>query len=309
MRCVNKKGQLNLSFGWLFAIIVGAVILFLAIFGVGKIIKTSPQETQAVGAKQFGVLLNNLETSFQSAQKQSINIGAETRVYNNPVLGGSFGEQRISLSEYRMDEWQPAGVESAFENRYIFSKEYVEGREYYLFVKPFSFPYKVADVIYLISKEDKYCFEDAPREIEEELENLNLGNVALNCSIPGEYTEVCFEGKCDIYVDYDRGYIEKEDESFYFEGDALMYAAIFSDKEIYDKQIKRLMMRASELASLYIQKAQMMASRNCEPRYVGDLKILKERFDEIEDSSELLAIGEMVEEINTDNKYSNCALW
>ena len=37
---MNKKGFLQISFQWIFAIVVGIVILFLAIYGVSKLIGT-----------------------------------------------------------------------------------------------------------------------------------------------------------------------------------------------------------------------------------------------------------------------------
>ena len=42
-----------------------------------------------------------------------------------------------------------------------------------------------------------------------------------------------------------------------------MYGAIFSDPEVYNCQIKRLMKRASNLAEIYKSKAQYLDARGC----------------------------------------------
>jgi len=34
----NKKGAMDISFGWIFAVVVGAFILFLTIYGVIKFV-------------------------------------------------------------------------------------------------------------------------------------------------------------------------------------------------------------------------------------------------------------------------------
>ena len=77
---LDKRGDLNISFGWLFAIIVGAVILVLAIYGATKVIKTGQQEGQAVSAKELGILLNPLETGFESASSTHLSLKTETRI-------------------------------------------------------------------------------------------------------------------------------------------------------------------------------------------------------------------------------------
>ena len=102
---LNKKGDLNLSFGWLFAIIVGAVILILAIYGATKVIKTGQSEEQAVGAKELGILLNPLETGFESAISTPLVLRVETRIFNTCSVSGNFGKQGIQTSEFSFKKW------------------------------------------------------------------------------------------------------------------------------------------------------------------------------------------------------------
>ena len=67
----NKKGQLNISFGWLFAIIVGATILVLVIFGVTKIVKTSQQEQQALFQLEKERFFQNLKVILKGLKRMN----------------------------------------------------------------------------------------------------------------------------------------------------------------------------------------------------------------------------------------------
>ena len=84
--CKSKKGFLQISFGWLFAIIVGGFILSLTIFAVTKVMKTEQTFSDAETGKNIGVLLNPLETSFETGKTSSIILPVETRIYNKCEL-------------------------------------------------------------------------------------------------------------------------------------------------------------------------------------------------------------------------------
>ena len=71
---MNKRGFLQISFAWLFAIIIGAFILVLAIYASTKIIKTEQLSLDAKTAKEIGVLLNPLETGFETGKTTSIKL-------------------------------------------------------------------------------------------------------------------------------------------------------------------------------------------------------------------------------------------
>ena len=309
----NKKGQLNISFGWLFAIIVGAVIIFLAILLATKVIKIGQSEEQAVGAKELGILLNPLEIGFGSAISIPLPLKVETRIFNKCSVSGNFGKQGIQTSEFSFNKWSAPGVESSFENKYIFSKApYTEGKKFYIFSKPFEFPFKVSDLIYLTSENEKYCFNNAPENIAEEILQLNQANLAANCSKTDDKTiKVCFKSaeNCDINVNYNSKYAQKDKDKFYFEEDSLMYAAIFSDKEIYECQVERLMKRAKQLAELYKEKELLLSQKNCAGELAVDLDLLISRLENAEDYRVINDVADLVEEIKNKNEYTECALW
>ena len=64
---MNKKG-FEFSFSWMFSIIVGSVIIFLAIYAATNILKTSTIEEETKIASQFGSLLNPVETNLEDAK-------------------------------------------------------------------------------------------------------------------------------------------------------------------------------------------------------------------------------------------------
>ncbi len=307
---LNKRGDLNISFGWLFAIIVGAVILFLAIFGATKIIKTGQQEGQAVGAKELGILLNPLETGFESASSTPLSLRVETRIFNRCSTSGNFGKQGIQTSEFSFNKWSLPGVESNFENKYIFSNNPAEGKKFYIFSKPFEFPFKVSDVIYLTSENEKYCFDkDAPENIKEEISQLAQANLVLDCKDKPEYTKVCFgSANCNITVKYNSKYVQKGQEKIYFEEDALMYGAIFSEPEIYKCQVERLMKRAGSLAEIYLEKELIVSQKNCESNLAGDLNSLISSLENVKDYRIINRVAELVNRIKEKNNYNEC-LW
>jgi len=305
----KKRGALQISFGWLFAIIIGAFIIFLAVFGVTKLMKTEQATIDVKTGREIGVLLNPLETSFESAKTTSFTMPTESRIYNGCNNVGNFGKQLIKISQKSFNKWTETNLDVGFANKYIFSKEIVEGKKFYIFSKPFDFPFKVSDLIYMTSSKDIYCFADAPEEIEEEIETLNQTNLLVgDCS--EDMINICFSGNCDIDVHYGSGYVEKQGEKLYFVSDALMYAAIFSDFDVYECQLKRLMQRIEELSLIYGDKAILIGGQGCEFEINTDLvelNMLAENFDESEDISWL---GTKVNILNNKNEAAGvCGIW
>ncbi|MEK6897852.1 MAG: hypothetical protein AABX28_00675 [Nanoarchaeota archaeon] len=304
-----KRGQLQISFAWLFAIIVGAFILFLAIFATTKIINTEQTAVDAQTAKEIGVLLNPLETGFETGKKTTLILPSETRIYNRCDNEGVFGGQTIRISQKSFNKWTDTDVNIRLENKNIFSGNYSEGKKFFLFSKPFEFPFKVADVIYLISSNDNYCFADAPDRVKEEISNLNLENIFFtNC--PADSIEVCFNGgNCDVNVDENNYIVEKDENLTKYYGDSLMYATIFSDKETYECQLKRLMQRGKELALIYEDKAQIVSQAGCSSNLIPELSSLTSSEESFENSASLNQMINNLENLKEKNGFAECKLW
>ena len=175
----SKKAQLQVSFAWIFAIIVGAFILFIAIYSATKVVKTGETATSAKTGKEISALLNPLETGFETGVVTSLTMPVETRVYNRCDSLGNFGSQTIEISQKSFDKWTETSDGAVFPNKYIFSGNVEEGKNFILFSKPFDLSFKVSDLIYLTSAKEKYCFFKAPKDIKEELENLGQENILV----------------------------------------------------------------------------------------------------------------------------------
>lgn len=313
-----KKGAIEISFGWIFAIIAGIVILFLAIYLSSRIISTGQKTVTAETGQQIGILLDPLETSFESAQTTSITIPVDTRIHNTCDTFGYFGQQSIQLEQISFGKWTQTDTSIFFENKYIFSNAQVEGTNFYIFSKPLYFPFKIADLVYMTSSNDVYCFVNAPSDIENEISQLNEQNLLVtndsnNCS-EGDI-KVCFgNDPCDVNVNYDQGYVQKNNSIVYFSGTgtdytALMYAAIFSDKDVYECQLKRLMMREGEISLLYKNKETLVTRVNCDNNLGSDLATLNGLAGMLNSSADLSSIKMEADIINDKNTARRCQLW
>ena len=306
----NKKA-FQISFAWLFAIIVGAFILFLAIYGVTKIMKTGGDFTSARTGTEIGILLNPLETGFESGRTSLLKMPVDTQIHNRCTDAGTFGKQIIKISQKNLGKWSATDVDVGFSNKYIFSDANVEGRNFLIFSKPFEFPFKIADLIYLTSSKKFYCFINAPSRIEDEISDLGQENLYTeNC--PTDSINVCFgiySGtiECDIYVNENRASVEKGGEVVYYETDALMYAAIFSDFDVYECQITRLLQRTNELINIYSDKNAIISLQGCSSEV--DLFTLKSDIDRFESSEDLGEIASIANYIDRQNNLESCKLW
>ena len=307
----NKIGYLQISFAWLFALIVGAFILFLAIVISVKVIGIGQQTTGVETATQIGTLLNPLETGFESLTSVPMNTQTETRIYSECDSAG-LGRQIISVSQKSFGKWAEISRPTSFPNKYLFSDSYVEGKKFYMLSAGFNFPFKVGNVIVLTSSLNNYCFVDAPNSIELEISGLQDNIEARNCSAGS--IKICFRTSrnCDIKVEYDNernGFVEKNGKRIYFIGNALMYGAIFSEPDIYECQVKRLMARTAELALIYSDKANYVAQKGCNSNINTELGILYSLTKNLDESRGVVFnLYPVVKEINEKNQ-GVCKLW
>ena len=269
----GKKGM-EFGFAWIFAIVVGAIIIFLAIYSSSRIINVDRNVQDTEIGREIGILLSPVETNLEDAEKTAIILPGGMRIFNECDSLGSFGSQDISVSLKSGigSEWQEPGIPSSFHNKYIFSESTIEGKRLEVIAKPFEMPFKVADVIIILGEKD-YCFVSPPRYVEEEIMSLSIDKINMT-SGKGECksgsVKVCFSGSdCDIDValnpvnDKSGSVKRKFVDGVHFEGEALLYGAIFADPGIYECQVKRLMQRTSELAGLYLEKSEYLTQKNC----------------------------------------------
>src|SRR3989344_1302341 len=202
-----NKGGFEIGFGWIFSILVGAIIIFLAIFATTRIIDVERFEIDTEAGQEIGILLTPLETGADSSRSSKITMPVETRIFTECFNEGNFGVQEISVSTKSGigKEWQDAGFPSIFHNKYLFSDSENEGRIFAVFAKPFEMPFKIADLTFVISEKEKYCFFRASDDIEEDILRIGIDNFVVVenlASCPRESKRVCFDSsECDINVD------------------------------------------------------------------------------------------------------------
>jgi len=136
-----KKSGLEFSFTWLFAVIIGAVIIVLALYAATKIAGSGGAETSTAAAKEIGILLNPLETSFQQDTTTTLVLPTDTRIYNKCDNFGNFGHQIIQTSQKSFNKWGELSTEIEFENKYLFSDDFEGGEVFHIFSKAFDFPF------------------------------------------------------------------------------------------------------------------------------------------------------------------------
>jgi len=306
-----KKGFLDISFSWIFALIIGATILFAAIYFVTQFSEVKNSQTSAESGTTFFNLLLPLETGIESGKSVRIKFPVKTRLNHICETSGTFGREGLSIQEFIKNKWTENGINIYSEDKYVFYPKLIEGKEFFSFSKSFEFPFKIANLVYLTDAEKIYCFSGTPNEVKEELENFNNPNFKFeNCQSP-DAVNVCFSSgdNCNIEVKMNAKEIVKEGKIVYFEGNSLMYAAIFSDEIIYECELQRLMKRGVQLTDLYKEKSLRLYNLSCQSDMTLEFSGLQNQFLNLEDSENLYYLRNSIEEISLMNRYSGCPLW
>jgi hypothetical protein len=311
-----KRGEFN--FALLFAIFVGGAILVLAIYGATKGGDTQRQETDTKIAKEISILTDPLQAGFSEGRFGSITFNKETRI-NNFCYPGSFGKHEISVSTRSSvgKEWNLAGSDVSITNKYIFSENSDVGKKYYVFSKPFEFPYKINDLLFITTQ--NYCFLGAPDRISEEIDGMGIPNIEVgNCTLLNS-VNVCFGSgdDCDITIigtcmsncdtSYDEGRVEKSGESLNYVGN-LMYAGIFSSEDIYNCNIKRLMYRTAKIAQEFMDKEDLMDARGCDTNLRSPLMIWGASTINAS-SDEIISLNSHAKDLERKNNQELCGIW
>jgi hypothetical protein len=260
---MKTKGQTE--FVWIFSLIIGAMILFLAIYASSKVLKTGTYQTEAEIVRSFDIILNPFSAIGSIASltlSKEINMPYETEM-NFTCSGNS---EKISLRQVEKNNKGEWTTPYTIKNKYIFSEQIIRGKKFSAFSKPFKLPWRIDDMIYLISK--NYCFINPPTKIENELNSINATQVKVAVSSgqcgPGTNVRVCFApnfdecSSSDARVSYYSNYLEKNGIKSFFLDDASLYASIFSDKQTYDCNMKRLLNRLSIQTSIIMEQANIL---------------------------------------------------
>lgn len=315
----SDKKAIAMPFNWMFAIIAGVVILFLAIYATAKIIGVGEYQIYTETAAKLDILLDPVRPGLASGKSEQINFKKETKTYYTCNDVGTFGKQTIAFSEKTFGGWGEKGGEIN-SMKYIFAEDMIEGKSLYLFSMAFEMPFKVDDLIFIYGK--NYCFYQAPKEIKEKIQNLNLGNIYFADSSEDKNctgTKVCFDSQCEISVyglcddyacssKYDYGKIFKNNKVLYYD-DNLLSAAIVSSPEIYECNVKRLMKKFSELADVYTKKIDIIQLKGCSSTLEPDLLIMMQDAKALKSSEDLYLLSLKAESIDKRNPTGDCSLY
>lgn len=311
----NKKG-FEMSFAWMFALIVGAVILFIAIFFAFSLIRSGEKEMDVRTVQAIINSIEELQTTGQQGIVNQIELMSESRIYFRCEDFGDFGINRISLaqkSEFSGEWTQSSGFMPATNNQYIFAESEIQGKTIYTFTLPFDMPFKVADIIILHTEE--YCFVNPPDEIRRTIYGLSQGAIRSfyiesdiqNCK--NESKKVCFSrnSECDVIVtnfDCQEGLCSANVDGTPTIGN-LIYARIFSSSDIFLCGQKRMMMRLEKLTEMYTQKS-LMTVNNCPTTgLISYLDNLKEQAKE----NRAMGVLANARELDKQNRGLQCRLY
>lgn len=310
---MKKKGFMEMSFSWLFALIVGAVVLFLAIYMATQLIKTQGTKQGAEISKDIGIVFDPLETGFEDSKTTILDIGIRSKITNICENYGNFGSQGIRTSQKIFGKEQGGDITITFENKYIFSQKIIEDSRFYIFSRKFDFPFKVADLIFMIPESHTYCLISPPQEIKNITYALNLSNIynVTNANSCPDFVieRVCFGsgGNCTIRVNTGAKTVSKGAELMKYGDESTMLAAIFSDKDIYECEMKRVIKRVESLAYIYNQKKSFVSSKNCNSR--ANLDSLVFGASSYESSDDLAGLYGAKNEIARSTNFAECQLW
>lgn len=263
----NKRG-IEMGFNWLFAIMAGGFILFLAIFAAGKMVSFGSVTANTLNAKNFVNILETWEAGLAAGVKPpELRFKTDTQLYftcsDNMDL--PFGKQSVSASDKVFNErYTQGGYDVTIKSKYIYTENMLEGKKFFPFSVGFFMPFKVADLI--IFADRNYCFYDSPEKFKKNLEQLQLNNIVFpNKTTACNGVRVCFtQGtNCDILVSTAGKFVMKEEQKLFYDSN-LIFAAIFSSPEIYKCNMKRLMNKFNQLGYIYMDKIKIIERKNCE---------------------------------------------
>jgi len=265
-----KKAELP-AFAWLFSIIIGAAILFLAFFFVTQYGKQVAQPQEQVG---LGSGINMLLEPFTAVGSLVEAKGSILEFTSNVYI--EFGCN--SVNDYSEIKAKKAThktfdlTKNAYD-KYIFSNIITtqEKESLLAFSVPIKEPFYIATPT-IITK-GNYCFVGLPFQYKNILESIddninetkyNFNYTSSQGSCPAGYTKVCFSlSGCDINInclDASCNYGSINDKFWFNE---LVFAGIFSKSETYNCNLDRILERAKKVAFIYKQKSLNLQNKGC----------------------------------------------
>ncbi|MCL6500468.1 MAG: hypothetical protein K6T16_00330 [Candidatus Pacearchaeota archaeon] len=309
----SKKGKEGVfEFAWIFAAIIGALILFLAFYFVGTHLLEQRYERETIQAQSMEILLNPFAylgslgaTSYsplEIPEKAEIIVGCDINSIND------FGYNEITMVVEKAAE---PGLPKTAYDKYLYAPQPMKGKNFAVLSKPFEMPWRVADLIIIWPSTQEYCFSSVPSNVRNELEVFNISSIRFEgCS--QNATRICFGSGsgCEVKVNVAAKTVEhvKKGKTVYYATDALMYAAIFSDPVLYNCNLKRLMARLGSETDIYEKKAVALSQKNCNAAY--NLAPIRSATEAVFDNPGNLAqLEQAAKVLEGTNRISDCTLF
>ncbi|MBM3247652.1 hypothetical protein FJZ17_03895 [Candidatus Pacearchaeota archaeon] len=329
LKIPKSKRSFDMPFSWIFAIIAGSIIIFIAIYATTRFINVAQKAENSESALELLNYLNPVVNGVMSSYATKFNFNKETRVYFNCSESSSqspiFGRQTLAFSQISgfLKKWPKPGEAVPRYNKYIFAENMLQGKDFYIFSKPFYTGFRVDDIITISSS--KYCLIAPPNVIEEEFQRLGLGNINVTPTItlcPKNTIKVCFGadfagcnmsvyGECnsfDCESEFDNGYVLKKSKRLYYTGN-LLYGAIFSSPEIYECNTKRIGKKVNELATIYNEKIDIVKLKDCDSIISPFLLQIATISKNLKSSLEIKELYQLSKDMDEENCDSNCRVY
>lgn len=314
MGCMVGSRRAQFNFVWLFAIVAGSAILFLAVYGAVRSGDASDTLRDTSTARSISILTDPLQAGFADGSFGTLSFRDETRIRVS-CLSGGLGTSSIEVQTRSgpNGEWSRGGVPTSTPNKYIFSGDVVSSSEFTVFSKPFSFPYEISDLIFLIPEE--YCFISPPSYVGDELSRLSMPFVSVGSSCNNsDAVHVCFGGGsvCDMVVSCSdsrcsSGSVDRGGVQLSFVG-SLLYGAIFSSEDNYRCNVDRLTTRGSLIAREFMDKVDLLNARDCTSGVKADLFLWSNLLSNVSVSS-LSGLVSAAETLDQRNSQTRCRVW
>ncbi len=286
-----NKGDIEISFYWLFVFIVGAVILSFFFVVSNRALNVSEDRSVIEFSRNFNAFLISMLQSQNSEKALFFDQKIDFRC--NP----SFCEYLIN------DKGTP------FEDKVIFAPKSISGSVVVL-AKSFDVPFRVANIIYLFSSSKKYYLVsdnnftvEFPEKISYEFIDVNsLGRmtdfddvkfVFLNTQIPSlpessrkhEIFGILVSGNNVEFYVKEKGsvYFKKVSNSIILPFDDLnlvLGAVVSDDADLFSNQLSSLVKRVNTVSLIYLNRVKSFSSNNCVGHYADAERLLQKYVDE-----------------------------
>jgi len=146
----QKKAQLAIPFHWIFIMIAGAIILLFFITIVFK--------QKAVAEEKLSVeILSSIEEIFAGAGSGEEETIAAIEIPKTEL--NFICEEDTGISEYSIKD---TGISKQTPGEIMYSPDIVKGKELVIWSLPFSFPFKITNLIMVSSSDVRYVFYYGP---------------------------------------------------------------------------------------------------------------------------------------------------